>query len=59
MINSDLIHLIKLQGDDIKNGSALIELMDWCGVTRLVDVTQEQAEIFYMLYRKEECDYLW
>lgn len=50
MSNIDTLLLIKNLGVDYRNGSALIELMDYYNVSRLSDITQEQAEIFYMLY---------
>ena len=36
--------------DEYRNGTALVNLMDYCGVTNLYKVSQESAEIFYMLY---------
>ena len=50
MIDNKLIHKIKLLGNDYRNGSALLELLDWCDKSNLYDVSQEEAEIFYILY---------
>lgn len=51
MSNIDtLLLLIKNLSADFRYGSALIELMDYYNVTRLSDISEEQAEIFYMLY---------
>ena len=36
--------------DEYRNGTALVNLMDYCEVTNLYEVRQESAEIFYMLY---------
>jgi hypothetical protein len=50
MIDDKLIYKIKLLGNDYRNGSALLELLDWCNKSNLYSVTQEEAEIFYILY---------
>ena len=49
-VNSETIALIKSLNGDVRNGSALIELMDYYNKSRLCDITQEEAEIFYILY---------
>lgn len=50
MANIELQRAIKQLGTDIRNGSALVELMDYCNVSNLRDVPQYKAEIFYILY---------
>lgn len=49
MCDTKLQYMIKAL-DEYRNGTALVNLMDYCGVTNLYEVTQESAEIFYMLY---------
>ena len=49
MCDVKLQYMIKAL-DEYRNGTALINLMDYCGVTNLYNVPQESAEIFYMLY---------
>lgn len=50
MITTELIEQIKLLDSDYRNGTALTYLMDWSCKSNLRAVTQEEAEIFYMLY---------
>jgi hypothetical protein len=33
-----------------RNGTALVQLMEWADVNNLQSVSNEQAEIFYFLY---------
>ena len=49
MCDTKLQYMIKAL-DEYRNGTALVNLMDYCGVTNLYEVMQESAEIFYMLY---------
>ena len=49
MIDSNLHRLIK-NLDEYRYGTALLNLMDYCGVTNLYSVSQDKAEIFYILY---------
>jgi hypothetical protein len=36
--------------NDLQDGYALLELLDWVNKPRLSDVTMEEAELFYMQY---------
>jgi hypothetical protein len=49
--DGEIIHKIKLLSSDYKYGSALIALMDFYDVSRLADITQEQAEQFYEKFK--------
>ena len=51
-MDSKILYLIKSLGDDYRNGSALVDLMDYYNVTNLACITQEQAEQFYEMYKK-------
>lgn len=51
--DGEIIHKIKLLSRDYKYGSALIALMDFYGVNRLADITQEQAEQFYEKFKEQ------
>lgn len=47
MITAELTNKIRELGD--KYGSAFDELLAWCEKDRLKDVTQTEAEAFYIL----------
>lgn len=49
MMNDKITHLVKSLGD-WRMGTALLQLMDYYNVNNLASISQEQAEIFYMLY---------
>jgi len=36
--------------NETRNGTALVQLMEWANVNNLQSVSNEQAEIFYFLY---------
>ena len=36
--------------NETRNGTALMQLMDWANVNNLQSISDEQAEIFYFLY---------
>ena len=48
-MNSYLTKLIKNLNEP-RNGTALVQLMEWAKVQNLQSITNEQAEIFYFLY---------
>jgi len=48
-ISSKLTFLIRSL-NDLQDGYALLELLDWVNKPRLSDVTMEEAELFYMQY---------
>ena len=52
--DGEIIHRIKLLSRDYKYGSALIALMDFYKVSRLADITQEQAEQFYEKFKGQQ-----
>lgn len=51
MVDDKLITLIKSLHNNDKNSFALLELLNWCCKRSLSEVTQEEAEIFYILYK--------
>ena len=48
-ISSKLTFLIRSL-NDLQDGYALLELLDWVNKPRLSEVTMEEAELFYMQY---------
>lgn len=54
-MSTKLIRLIKSLNRNIFNDGYTLEgLMDWCNVQRLPDVSDTNAEIFYMLFNTIE-----
>lgn len=51
-MDSKIVEKIKSLGDDYRNGSALVDLMEYYKVSNLACITQEQAEQFYEIYSK-------
>lgn len=60
MMSDRITRLIKSLGE-WRMGTALLQLMQYYNKTNLFSITQEEAEIFYMLYdnivAKHEVDY--
>ena len=50
-MDSKITKQIKELSIDYEYGSALLKLMDFYNVTRLSDISQEQAKAFYELYK--------
>ena len=55
-ITSEITLKIRALGNE-RSGSALLELLDHCGKSRLMDVTQREAEEFYLMkcYSDNRC----
>ena len=53
-MTSETTSKIKALGDE-RSGSALLELMDFYNVSRLLDISEEQGQAFYKYKTKEDC----
>ena len=51
-MTSETTQKIKSLGEE-RTGTALLELMDFYGVTRLLDISEEQGQEFYKMKMEE------
>ena len=54
MLTGKTTRQIKAYSTDKRNGNALVALMDWYGVARLQDVTEEMGQEFLAKLRSGE-----
>lgn len=60
MVNSRLLHELKLLGEDYRNGDEIIKMLDHYGVNGLRELTEDQVKDYYdsrvieTFFKKEE-----
>lgn len=54
MDRAKLIKEIKSMGEDYRNGSELLKMMDYYGVSNLGSISDEQAEAYLEMIKKEK-----
>lgn len=53
MTNTELCKEIKRMGEDYRNGSELLKMMDYYGVSNLSSISDEQAKAYLDMIKKE------
>mgnify|MGYP007122037433 CR=1 FL=1 len=53
MDRAKLIKEIKSMGEDYRNGSELLKMMDYYGVSNLRSISDEQVEAYLEMIKKE------
>lgn len=53
MTSTELCKEIKKMGEDYRNGSELLKMMDYYGVSNLSSISDEQAKAYLEMIKKE------
>lgn len=54
MTSTEICKEIKKMGEDYRNGSELVKMMDYYGVSNLSAISDEQAKAYLEMIKKEK-----